>query len=200
MIKFCAIVFQPKQAQHGQDLRVTLAEFILNFEFPRDVYMILITIITLYLILKLFRFSIRLITSLIRPIIFIVLILVSFHIFNFKWICILCAHEMFETANFSLNMRFSGHFAISLRDENKHYIKSCDYQCIFAERRTLPWCLQYFKLNLHAHHSILCEKLLITHRTDEWIQYFFFSKCSKERMFRGAILKLKFCIDIIVTS
>lgn len=97
--------FQSKHAQDGQDLRVTLAEFILNFEFPRDIYMILITIVILYVTLKLFRFSVRLITSLIRPIIFIVLILVS-------------VHGLFEI-NFNLVLKWSVYLLLQILDTNK---------------------------------------------------------------------------------
>lgn len=68
---------QAKQNLDPQDIRVTLANYILNFEFPRDAYTILITIVTIYIALKLFRMSIGLIAALVRPILFILLILVS---------------------------------------------------------------------------------------------------------------------------
>lgn len=67
----------PKHSYDPQDYRVILAEFILNFEFPRDIYSILITVLVIYLSVKLFRFSIGLILSLIRPLIFIALILIA---------------------------------------------------------------------------------------------------------------------------
>ncbi|XP_055323824.1 uncharacterized protein LOC129578768 [Sitodiplosis mosellana] len=67
----------PKHLQGSQDVRVILAEFILNFDFPRDFYSILITGLLIYLTLKLFRFSIHLLISLIRPIIFVALTLIA---------------------------------------------------------------------------------------------------------------------------
>lgn len=75
---FCFVLcIQTKNNLDSQDIRVILSNYILNFEFPRDVYTILIAIFTIYIALKVFRFSIGLLASVVRPILLIILILVS---------------------------------------------------------------------------------------------------------------------------
>lgn len=158
------ICFQPKHLQGSNDLRVILAEYILNFDFPRDIYTILITGLVIYITLKLFRFSIGLLVAMIRPIIFLLLILVS-TVFVFKSVYqweenyFICQWE--EKINF--HSIFIDCIAVSLWDENGCYIKPCDIQCIFSNRRHIPKHLWYIKLHLQSYDSILCEKLLIQH-------------------------------------
>lgn len=72
---FFFLFFQPKHSDG--DIRVILANFILNFEIPRDLYMVAAFLLSVYLTIRLFRFSIRLILSLVRPLIFIGIFLVS---------------------------------------------------------------------------------------------------------------------------
>ncbi|XP_031620751.1 uncharacterized protein LOC116339176 [Contarinia nasturtii] len=68
----------PKYTAYGNgDIRAQLAEFIMNFEFPRDVVSILIAALVFYITLRLLRFSIQLFASLLRPIVFVLLILIA---------------------------------------------------------------------------------------------------------------------------
>lgn len=150
------ISFQPKHLHDSQDIRVILAEFILNFEFPRDVYTLLITGLAIYFTLKLFRFSIGLLSSLIRPIIFIVLILVSFNTF----VHLQLQQELHFNRLFFVVV--SDNSAIFIWNENGRLFKSTGFQCVFSNWGNLPEHLRCSEFRLHAYHTILCEKLLIS--------------------------------------
>lgn len=149
------IYFQPKHLQGAHDIRLILAEFILNFDFSRDMYSILITGLVIYLTIRLFRFSIRLMVSLIRPIIFLLLILVS-KILKSSYLAV-CDNKF----NKSYDFHSTDRIAISLWDKNRRYIKSCNIQCIISNRRHIPKHLWYIKFHLHAYNSFLCEEFLI---------------------------------------
>lgn len=60
------------------NIRVILANWILNFEWPRDLYVIIFWALSTYFTYRLFRFVIRIVVSMIRPILFISLLVVSF--------------------------------------------------------------------------------------------------------------------------
>lgn len=59
------------------NLRDCLANYISNSEFPDDLYPFLFSALVLFFTLKMFQYSIRLAFALIRPIAFIVIILVT---------------------------------------------------------------------------------------------------------------------------
>lgn len=140
-------ILQPKHSGDPYDLRVILAEYILNFEFPRDVFMLLITIFTVYLMLKLFRFAIRALASIIRPVIFIILILVSCFFIPRNSMSTIISHFGF----------LSDHSTILLRDEIWwHRIKSPGVECSIFRPEYFP----NIQFHLYAHHPILCQTIL----------------------------------------
>lgn len=118
-------------------------------------YSILIAGLVIYLTLRLFRFSIRLLVSLIRPIIFLLLILVS------KILKSSCSTVYNNKFNYFCDFHSTDRIAISLRDKNRCHIKSCNIQCIISNWRHIPEHLRYIKFHLYAYNSILCKKLLI---------------------------------------
>lgn len=85
-----ALILKGKNQRHsvysseeGTDLRHTLADFILNVQIPEDLYSILISLVAIYIAWKVFRFSMGVMWSVLRPFFAIFILIVGTEIHTY---------------------------------------------------------------------------------------------------------------------
>lgn len=126
-------IFQSNRLLSSNDnnFKDCLANFISNSNFPDDLYPILLSSLILWLALKMFQYSIRLVFSLIQPIVFILIVLV-----NQIWF-LASSGESLLIAFWLLLLLFADHFTTFPRNEDLDFWPDLDFVwCFIAHWRS----------------------------------------------------------------